>query len=113
MTDTSKLHSTTDARDWANAWLKIVADKPEIAHDAGAMIGWFANAIMAGYDAAVRKYSPEYWRSIAVALGASREDEEAPVALLHPDATISVVVSASGSATISPSIDSVAIGRDE
>jgi len=33
--------------------LEITKDKPEIASDEGAMIGWFANAIMAGYDNAM------------------------------------------------------------
>lgn len=41
---------TMDAQVWAKLWLETVADKPEIATDEGAMIGWFANAIMAGYD---------------------------------------------------------------
>lgn len=43
---------TMDARVWANKWLETVKNKPEIAHDEATMIGWFANAIMAGYDTA-------------------------------------------------------------
>lgn len=42
---------TADAQVWARKWLEITKDKPEVASDEGAMIGWFANAIMAGYDA--------------------------------------------------------------
>ena len=44
--------SSEDAQVWARKWLEITADKPEVATDEGAMIGWFANAIMAGYDTA-------------------------------------------------------------
>lgn len=41
---------TMDAKIWADKWLETVRKNPEIALDEGAMIGWFANAIMAGYD---------------------------------------------------------------
>ena len=44
---------TMDAQVWAQKWLEITKDKPEVATDEGAMIGWFANAIMAGYDTAM------------------------------------------------------------
>lgn len=44
---------TMDAQVWARKWLEITKDNPEIATDEGAMIGWFANAIMAGYDSAM------------------------------------------------------------
>jgi len=44
---------TMDAQVWARKWLEITKDKPEVATDEGAMIGWFANAIMAGYDNAM------------------------------------------------------------
>lgn len=50
---------TMDAQVWARKWLEITADKPEIATDEGAMIGWFANAIMAGYDAATLVSNPQ------------------------------------------------------
>jgi hypothetical protein len=39
-----------DAQVWATAWLETLAEHPEIATDEGTMQGWFANAIMAGYD---------------------------------------------------------------
>ena len=44
------LHSTTDATIWTDEWLKAIANNPTIPKDRGAMITWFANAIMAGYD---------------------------------------------------------------
>ena len=50
------LHDTPDAQVWAKEWLKIVKKNPSIATDEGTMIGWFANAIMAGYDSCYRKY---------------------------------------------------------
>ena len=49
------LNQTTDARIWAKEWLKTIKKNPSIPTDEGTMIGWFANAIMAGYDAAKRK----------------------------------------------------------
>lgn len=50
---------TMDAQVWARKWLEITTDKPEIATDEGAMIGWFANAIMAGYDTATLVSNPQ------------------------------------------------------
>jgi hypothetical protein len=38
----------TDARNWAAAFTQLNGDKPI---DEGLMLAWFANAIMAGYDA--------------------------------------------------------------
>ena len=48
-----KLVGTFDAKVWAKEFIKIVKKKPSIATDEGTMIGWFANAIMAGYDKAM------------------------------------------------------------
>ena len=45
-----------DARIWTREWLKTIKDNPDIATDEGAMIGWFANAIMAGYDTACYRF---------------------------------------------------------
>ena len=45
------LHNITDATIWVNEWLKTIKEHPEIPTDKETMIGWFANAIMAGYDA--------------------------------------------------------------
>jgi hypothetical protein len=47
------LHDTTDAQIWTEEWLKTIKRHPEIPTDRGTMIGWFANAIMAGYDAGI------------------------------------------------------------
>lgn len=41
---------TTDAKIWAEVFVAHVKNNPEIATDEETMIGWFANAIMAGYD---------------------------------------------------------------
>jgi hypothetical protein len=49
--------NTTDARVWARDWLRTIAEHPDIPTDEGTMIGWFANAIMAGHDDATRKLS--------------------------------------------------------
>lgn len=49
-----------DARIWAEEWLKTIKDNPSIPHDEGAMISWFANAIMAGHDAANRLMNSNY-----------------------------------------------------
>lgn len=37
---------------WADEWLKRLSVNPSMATDKGSMLGWFANAIMAGYDTA-------------------------------------------------------------
>jgi hypothetical protein len=41
-----------DAVVWVKEWLRVIQEHPQIPTDEGAMIGWFANAIMAGYDRA-------------------------------------------------------------
>ena len=43
-------YKSFDAVVWAKAWLKIVSEHPEVPTDEGTMIGWFANALMRGYD---------------------------------------------------------------
>lgn len=43
-------YGSFDARVWAKAWLEIIAEHPEVPTDEGTMIGWFANALMRGYD---------------------------------------------------------------
>lgn len=45
-----------DARDWAKAFVDHVIANPSIATDQECMIGWFANALMRGYD-------ERHWRS--------------------------------------------------
>jgi hypothetical protein len=39
-----------DARDWAKAFVAHVEQKPAIATDPETMTGWFANALMRGWD---------------------------------------------------------------
>lgn len=48
--EVSALVHSFDAREWATAFVRLVKEKPEIATDEGTMTGWFANAIMCGYD---------------------------------------------------------------
>lgn len=58
---TLRLHSTTDARVWAQEWIKTarlvgVRNQTFAALlDEGWMIGWFANAIEVGRDAGRRE----------------------------------------------------------
>jgi hypothetical protein len=49
-----KLLGCTDAQTWADEWLKITAEIPGIPKDRSTMVGWFANAIMSGYDKGVK-----------------------------------------------------------
>lgn len=49
------LNDTFDARIWVQEWLKTIKKHPDIPTDEGTMLGWFANAIMAGYDYACRE----------------------------------------------------------
>lgn len=43
---------TVDAKVWADKWAEALAVNPDLPNDGAAMMGWFANAIMAGYDTA-------------------------------------------------------------
>lgn len=47
---------STDAQVWAKEFIDRIKEEPALATDEGTMICWFANAIMAGYDEARRKY---------------------------------------------------------
>jgi len=49
-TSEQKLSGEFDAKVWTEEFVKMVKAKPEIATDEGTMLGWFANAIMTGYD---------------------------------------------------------------
>jgi len=56
--DTNKeinLANEIDCTVWAKEWLRIIKDHPDVPYDEGCMQGWFANAIMAGYDHARRE----------------------------------------------------------
>lgn len=46
----SNFQQSFDARAWARAFLEQVQVCPALATDEGAMIGWFANALMRGFD---------------------------------------------------------------
>lgn len=54
------LHSALgmDGQKWTDAWFQHVEENPQIATDHGAMLGWFCNAIMAGYDHARNADNP-------------------------------------------------------
>ncbi len=39
-----------DVRNWVRSWFETIEKNPSIPTDEGTRIGWFANAIMAGYD---------------------------------------------------------------
>ena len=50
-----------DARDWARAFcdrFTIIRVEDEELMDEGLMIGWFANAMMRGWDEHSRRYPP-------------------------------------------------------
>jgi len=49
------LHDTIDAKIWTLAFMKSIKEHPSIATDPMTMVGWFANAIMAGFDEAKRR----------------------------------------------------------
>jgi hypothetical protein len=51
---------TTDAVKWAKEFNKVLVSKGEQPWDPGFLIGWFANAIMAGHDNAWMKATNEY-----------------------------------------------------
>ena len=44
------LSSTLDAIFWVEEWMSAIKKNPSIPTDKETMLGWFANAIMAGYD---------------------------------------------------------------
>ena len=47
---------TMDGQVWATTWMQYVTKNPAIAQDKETMLGWFCNSIMAGYDAAQRRW---------------------------------------------------------
>jgi hypothetical protein len=49
------LNDSTDPLEWSEEFMKVVKEKG-VEVDEDFMLGWFANAIMAGYDKARRKY---------------------------------------------------------
>lgn len=54
-----------DAKDWAAEFMRLFGDKRDQI-DESLMIGWFANALMRGYDekaARIRKWAVERWHA--------------------------------------------------
>jgi len=49
---TNTLVGEFNAQKWVDEWLKTIEKYPSIPKDGDTMLGWFANAIMAGYDRA-------------------------------------------------------------
>lgn len=52
-------YQSFDAQEWAKAFVETVRANPGIALDEGSTTGWFANAIMRGYDEAKRRQATE------------------------------------------------------
>jgi hypothetical protein len=58
--DPVKLYKTTDARVWAEEFCRVFGEKiPAIKDEQDWVHGWFANAIMLGYDAGKRDAEKE------------------------------------------------------
>src|SRR3990167_1847210 len=53
--ETINLHNTIDAKLWAEEFNRVLVARDEHPYDPGFLIGWFANAIMAGFDEATRR----------------------------------------------------------
>lgn len=49
------LHGDFDARHWAERFVHHARRNPALASDEGAMLSWFASAIMTGHDVAMTK----------------------------------------------------------
>ena len=61
---------TMDAQVWVKEWMKTIAEIPPGSEkDEGFMLGWFANAIMAGYDTACAQLRAEAPRAEWVPCG--------------------------------------------
>ena len=55
MLEPGELLSTMDAKVWADEFMETKARLGEKEFDHAMMLGWFANAIMAGFDEATRR----------------------------------------------------------
>lgn len=70
-----------DAQVWAKAFVEIARQHPQLAVDEGTMIGWFANALMRGYDECRRRRegaaAPRETDARAAAVGRD-DDQEKP-----------------------------------
>jgi len=58
-TDKPSRPTGMDAKEWAAFWLQTIKDHPGVPMDEGAMIGWFANVAMAGFDESSRRSDAE------------------------------------------------------
>lgn len=81
--DTKKLIGNTDATVWADAWCEIATEIAESDDDRqlidwGWMIGWFANAIMAGFDEGHKRALKEVSDVTPYLLGDPTEHEVVP-----------------------------------
>lgn len=56
-----------DAAEWAKQWMQTIAAHPNIPTDEATMLGWFANAIMAGYDTATARLSGKPYEALGFA----------------------------------------------
>ena len=56
-----------DGHKWAKEFIKINKEK-DIANDEGTMIGWFCNAIMAGFDENTRRTKKEFQNKISIGI---------------------------------------------
>lgn len=77
------LQGETDASVWARVFAETIAEHPGVPHDEETMLGWFANAIMAGADTERRKH-----------LDRQRKLEEARILLAEMSVRIGQLVSA-------------------
>ena len=57
--DGNSFPNTMDAQVWTREWLRTIKEHPGIPTDEGTMLSWFANAIMAGWDEAMRRQERE------------------------------------------------------
>jgi hypothetical protein len=73
---------TMDAKAWADEFVKAF---PGIDH--GTMLGWFANAIMAGYDTAQSRFAQSAGRTIRSAIAYLDASKETRVGLRFDDDT--------------------------
>ncbi len=55
MADETKLIGNLDAKIWAEEFVKTVKEHSNIPTDEATMLGWFANAIMTGFDVSARR----------------------------------------------------------
>jgi len=57
----TSLHQDMDARRWASEFNAVLASNNQQQIDEGWLISWFANAIMCGYDEAMRRTNRLPW----------------------------------------------------